>query len=110
MVNKHEVNLAVSFLSKFELMEVYAMLIPCAMQLSFLCLLFFNLVAGMPVLDLLFYSTAAWEKKQQQQTLTCRGSGLEGFHSPCFAGGMFCGLAPTRVVVTVLPGHGWVSA
>lgn len=81
----HKVNLAVSFLSKFELVESLCHVNPlcCAAEFSYSSF-FFNPVAGMPVLDLLFDRTAAWEKKQRQQMLTCCGSGLEGFHSRYF--------------------------
>lgn len=59
----------------------------------------------MPVLDLLSYRTAAWEKKQRQQMLTCCGSGQEGFHSWCFWTALWVGCA-----VGSLPQGWWVAA
>lgn len=81
------------------------------MSFLFLPSVFFNLVAGMPVMDLLFYRTTSWEKKQQQQQmLTCRGSGIEGFHSRCFWTALWVGCAvgspPRGWWVAAVPGAG----
>lgn len=80
----HKVNVAVLFPSKSEWVETLCHVNPscCAAEFSFDSFFFFsNLVAGMPGVDSVLYQTAAWEKKQRWQMLTCRGSGLEGFHS-----------------------------
>lgn len=88
-VKLQKVNIAVLFLSKPELVEILCHVNPscCAAEFSsaffFFFFFFSNLVAGMPGVDLLFYQTAAWEKEQRWQMLTCRGSGLEGSHSWC---------------------------